>query len=71
MQTANHSGFTQQRWMIMKIEIEASFEALEEVLGILEDGVRCKQDYSDGLAGYMDDVIHQINTQLSDAYRDF
>ena len=55
----------------MKIEIEASFEALEEVLGILEDGVRCKQDYSDGLASYMDDVIHQINTQLSDAYRDF
>ena len=57
--------------MIMKIKIEASFEALEEVLDILEDGVRCKQDYSDGLAGYMDDVIHQINTQLSDAYRDF
>ena len=55
----------------MKIEIEASFEALEEVLDILENEVRCKQDYSDGLAGYMDDVINQINTQLSDIYRDF
>ena len=55
----------------MKIEIEASFEALEEVLDILENGVRCKQDYSEGLAGYMDDVINQINTQLSDEYRNF
>ena len=57
--------------MIMKIEIEASFEALEEVLDILENGVRCKQDYSEGLAGYMDDVINQINTQLSDEYSNF
>ena len=57
--------------MIMKIEIEASFEALEEVLDILENGVRCKQDYSDGLAYYMDNVINQINTQLSEEYRDF
>ena len=57
--------------MIMKIEIEASFEALEEVLDILENEVRYKQDYSDGLAYYMDDVINQINTQLSEEYRDF
>mgnify|MGYP003609940647 CR=1 FL=1 len=57
--------------MLMKIEIEASFEALEEVLDILENEVRYKQDYSDGLAGYMDDVINQINTQLSEEYRDF
>ena len=55
----------------MKIEIEASFEALEEVLDILENEVRCKHGYSDGLAGYMNDVINQINTQLSDIYRDF
>ena len=55
----------------MKIEIEASFEALEEVLDILENGVRYKQDYSDGLAYYMDDVINQINTQLSEEYLNF
>ena len=55
----------------MKIEIEASFEALEEVLDILENGVRCKQDYSDGLAYYMDAVINQINTQLSEEYSNF
>ena len=55
---------------IMKIEIEASFEALEEVLGILENEVPYKQDYSDELAAYMDDVINQINTQLSEEYRE-
>ena len=55
----------------MKIEIEASLEALEEVLGILENEVPYKQDYSDGLAAYMDDVIIQINSQLSEEYRDF
>ena len=55
----------------MKIEIEASFEALEEVMDILENGVRHKQDYSDGLAYYMDDVINQINTQLSEEYLNF
>ena len=55
----------------MKIEIEASFEALEEVLDILENKVRYTHDYSDGLAGYMDDVINQINTQLSDEYSNF
>ena len=55
----------------MKIEIEASFEALEEVLDILENEVRDKQDYSEGLAGYMDDVINQIVTQLSDEYSNF
>ena len=55
----------------MKIEIEASFEALEEMLGILENEVPYKTDYSDELAAYMDDVIHQINTQLSEDYRKF
>ena len=55
----------------MKIEIEERLEDLEEVLDILENKVRCKQDYSDGLAYYMDDVINQINTQLSEEYRDF
>lgn len=54
----------------MKIEIEASFEALEEVLGILENEVPYKHDYSDELAAYMDDVINQINTQLSEEYRE-
>ena len=55
----------------MKIEIEASFEALEEILGILEKEVSCKRDYSDGLLYYMDNVINQINTQLSEEYRSF
>ena len=55
----------------MKIEIEASLEALEKVLRILEKEVSCKRDYSDGLAYYMDNIINQINTQLSEEYRDF
>ena len=55
----------------MKIEIEASFEALEEILGILENEVPYKQDYSDELASYMDDAINQIRTQLSEDYREF
>lgn len=54
----------------MKIEIETSLEALEEILAILENETPSK-DYHDELADCMDDAIHQISVQLSEDYRNY